>query len=170
MARRLPEEIDPYRLARLGQTIRGHLPIASMRRLADVVYNREGEVEVELSFGQSESGEAFVHGRIAGALELVCQRCLDAMPFPYDIKVNLALVGSKPDAERLDTGYEPLVVSDRLLVLSEIVEDELILALPLVPTHDDGRCVVHERYRANAGQESDLTTNPFRILGEMRDG
>ena len=170
MTRRLPEEIDPYRLARLGETLRGGLAIARMRRLADMLYTRDGEVEIELSFEQIESGEAFVRGAIVGTLELVCQRCLESMPFDCDIKVNLALVGSKWDERTVTPGCDPLVVSRGSLLLSELVEDELLLALPLVANHDSGACVVEQRYRADADQRAVTAVNPFQILGQIRAG
>jgi uncharacterized protein len=141
-----------------------------MRRLADSVHKRDGEVEIKLSFGHDESGKACVRGNIEGTLELVCQRCLQGFPYHCDINVNLALVVSERGAQQLEPGYEPLVAAETPISLSELVEDELILALPLVPAHDRGQCAVNERYRATAGQEQDSATNPFSILGEARDG
>ena len=170
MTRRLPEEIDPYRLARFGETLRGGLAIARMRRLADMLYRRDGEVEIELRFEQTESGQVYVRGAIVGTLELVCQRCLEGMPFDLDIKVNLALVGSNRGARTLNAGHDPLVVSDGSLLLTEMVEDELILALPLVANHDPEKCVVDQRYRANASQGSEAAINPFQILAQRRAG
>ena len=170
MTDRLPATIDPFRLARAGQALSGRLTIAPMRRLADSVYDRDGVVKVELFFGYDESDRATVRGNIEGTLELVCQRCLMGLPYHCDIEVNLALVTSEWAAQPLESGYELLVVAQTPLSLSELIEDELILALPVVPTHDRGQCAVNERYRANVGDERDLATNPFRILGEARDG
>ena len=146
------------------------MPIAPMRRLADSVHKPDGEVRVELSFGHDQSGRPCVRGTIEGTLELVCQRCLAGLPYRCDINVNLALVASEQGTEELQPGYEPLVVADTPLSLSELVEDELILALPFVPAHESSQCAVKERYRARVDLKGNSTSNPFRILGEVRDG
>ena len=67
MSARLPERVDPLRLAELGRTFHGRLPLARLVRLGQSLCDQAGEVEVELAFGRDEQGRLTLSGRIDAA-------------------------------------------------------------------------------------------------------
>ncbi len=167
MSERLPIFVDPIRLADTGRELEGSIRLAEMDRLASYLVEKEGEVAVELSFGVDDQGVRYLHGRIRGQLELPCQRCLGPVTVPVDRVIDLGLVTSEVEAERLDAGYEPLMVSGRSMRLSDIVEDELLLALPMIALHPPSVC--RPDYEGEAEQEPEAPRkNPFEVLAELK--
>lgn len=166
---RLPIQIDPLRLARAGARLAGRLPLDNMSRLAAVLAAAPAEAEVELAFDMDAEGRACVQLKLRAEVQLQCQRCLGAMPYAVTTERLLACVGSDAEAERLPEPYEPLLFTGEPLFLRDVVEDELLLSLPIVPRHDDVHC-------AGSGMEEhgeDDTAeprpqNPFAVLAGMK--
>lgn len=168
---RLPERIDPYRFAETRRILEGWLDIASMRRLAGKLAEDTGEVKVQLEFGVDNEGVRYVRGRLQAVLVVTCQRCLGAMPFEVDTEVCLGMIADESLADRLEEPYEPLVVGDEPLYLRDIIEDELILALPVVARHADAGCAgetstePEEEQASGSGEERE---NPFAALAKLK--
>lgn len=140
MSGRLPHNVQPARLAETGAVLRGSLLVRDMDRLAGYLHDTEGSVEVDLEFGIDESGTRYVRGRLQAVLHLVCQRCLQAFACPLDVPVLLGLVtAGRSDADVAER-YEPLTLDEPAIELARLVEDELLLALPLVPAHAVEQC------------------------------
>ncbi len=165
MLRRLPEFIEPLRLAELGRSLKGRLPLARFRRLAESLHDSDGE-DVELEFGVDEQGRPRVVGRVCARLEVICQRCLTPMVLPMDLAVRLYLaVADEPDVA---DGFETLSVSDKPMLLADIVEDELILGLPLVAMHSRDACAARTEYSAGADKAPEKHENPFAALAALK--
>lgn len=172
MSDRLPQRVAPVRLAETGGTVRGVLPIGELERLADSLHDTEGEVEVELAFGVDEIGTRHVRGHLRTVLHLSCQRCLQRMEYPLDVHfvVGLAAPGRADDfPERYDDVVE---VEGETISVPDLVEDELILSLPIVPLHAAAECdydrsiiTVPEDDEAPSETEADRV-RPFADLGE----
>jgi uncharacterized protein len=172
MSSRLPEFVDPWRAADLGKVFSGRSAVAKLPRLSEVVLAPDGEVELDLTFGRDERKRACVQGLVRATLTLECQRCLGPMPFPAEAEVNLALVESAAEAERLPDVYDPLLVEESRIRLLDIVEDELLLSIPLIPKHEVGACSA--KYEASVPQQGDedeslKKENPFAVLAELKD-
>lgn len=134
MSRRLPVHVDPLTLAERGRTVTGALPLSACSRLAHWLESSEGDLDVELQFGRDESGRLILTGRVRGALRLSCQRCLQGFDFDVDLPLGVVLVASEAEADTLPDQVDALVVDARAEMHTvDMVEDDLILALPLVP-------------------------------------
>ena len=165
MLDRLPEQIEPLGLAEVGRSFRGELPVSALTRLAGVLRDTQGELAVELRFGIDERRVRAVGGRIAGELRLTCQRCLEELRFPLDLEFRLGVVRDEAEGGRLPEGYEPLLASGDPMPLAEIVEDEVILALPVIASHgDESGCEM--KYR-NTGTPAERE-NPFAVLEKLK--
>lgn len=165
MSKVLPERIDIARLADSGATIQGLIPVALMARLADQLSSAEGTVQVELVFSR-EDGREVVHGRVTGQVQLVCQRCLGGVEVPVDVDLDLVRVASEIEAEAMTGTHDPFVAPNRELALADLVEDEVLLALPLVPVHgEDPRCEARAMGK-KAGPET--RQSPFAALAAMK--
>lgn len=170
MSGSLPDQMDVLRLAESGRTLRGHLPLAALTRLAPALSVRDGEVAVEMT-GDKEGRVRILRGRIKTALTLVCQRCLEPMAVPIDVQFQLGLVTSEEQAERLPADLEPLLVSGPTLRLADVVEDELILALPVVVLHPEGSaCSARVPEPAPSEPvEPEPRKHPFAALAQLKN-
>jgi DUF177 domain-containing protein len=165
MLNRLPEQVEPLRLAEVGRAFRGEVAVSRLTRLAPDLRSRAGAIQVELHFGRDERCLYALTGSIQGTLELTCQRCLEPVAVPLDIRLKLGIVASEDDAERLPEGYEVLLAGRDPIVLSELVEDEIILALPLIPRHSDAaHCGMQREEAARLEQK----ISPFAVLEELK--
>ena len=140
MSKALPEQLYPLRLARHGESLAASVGTEQMPRLAEMLFEGAGRADFELRFGHDDGGQACVLGRIDAKLTVLCQRCLELMDIAVEREVRLALVRDDAEAARVDAGYDPLLVADRPISLSGLVEDELILAMPNFSRHPRGQC------------------------------
>lgn len=168
MSARIPRYIDPIRLARDGAIIEGTVPLADMGRLQDMVEDTGGTAEVRLEFGRDDLGKPCVEGRVGATLTVVCQRCLESMSLRVDTETRLALLEPGEPGDRLAPGFEPYVVEHPPVALSAMVEDELILALPAAPLHDEAVCSIADRYRNVEEADERERENPFAVLADLR--
>lgn len=172
MSGTLPDWIDPLRLAESGREMRGRIPLAALRRLVPSLHDTEGVIELEL-YGQKEGKTRSLHGHIVTRLNLVCQRCLEPVSLPVDIHFRLGLVSSEEQADRLPEDLEPLLITAPTLHLADLVEDELLLALPIVMLHPEGSaCAAQARVNVPAQPEEPEEAprkNPFAKLSQLKN-
>lgn len=147
MSARLPEQIDAIRLADEGGRLRGELSAGGLQRLREL--SRSGTlaapVVVDLTFERTRHGVRMMRGTIRTTVEAVCQRCLQpvsievtARPFVLLQKVGEETAVGPEEAETL--------VVEGLLPLNELAEDELLLAMPMIPMHEEGSCTAPRRH------------------------
>ena len=170
---RLPVHIDPIRMAETRRLLQGQLALADMSRLGEALLDSDGEVAVSLEFGTDNEGIRYMRGRIQAEVSLECQRCLETMRYPIDSEFALAMVRSVAEAEALPSHYEPLLVEGEPLFLRDIIEDELLLALPIVAMHAPEECSVDTSPGRAAGEmnnDTDATEkkNPFSVLADLK--
>lgn len=137
MLLRLPEIIAPQRLIKQGTCLEGYLPLARMQRLQ--VEPTNTQVLVHLQFGTDVQHIHYAKGQATTEIVLTCQRCLELMTLVLTAPIALALIEREAEEAQIPELYEPLLISDSLSLLT-LIEDELILALPLAATHPLGTC------------------------------
>lgn len=117
----------------------GVLPLAKLERLSAALTEPTGELDVALKIRRDIGGAPKLEGRVCGNLQLVCQRCLRPFAWPLDIGIELRLVFNEEEETRVLKIAEPYRVIDDRLPFHPIVEEEVLLALPLAPrcTLDD---------------------------------
>ncbi len=136
----LPAAIEPILLAEKGAHLVGALQLKTMPRLAEVSFGNGGEAQVDLHFGHAEIGNVYeMTGRVRATMRVACQRCLEPMDLAIETDVRLLLLRPGERIEGLAPEVEALVV-DRPLRLSELVEDELLLVMPMNPMHAAEAC------------------------------
>jgi uncharacterized protein len=102
-------------------------------------------------------------------MTLRCQRCLEALVYRVDSEMSLALVSGMDGARQLPERYDPLLVSDRLIRPRDLIEDELLLALPQIPMHDPEACKAMSA-ELDVGQEQSGKANAFAVLADLKRG
>ncbi len=163
----LPDRLDLYAAAEAGRVIRGRIPLASLTRVIPLTSSVASELEVVLEFGRDQEGTRYLTGSIRGMLELQCQRCLESMDYPLNVKFQLGLVQNPDDVQYLTDRYEPLIVAAEPALLAEVISDEVLLALPIAPLHEGMvNCrEVTADYHASADAQRD---NPFAVLEQLK--
>ncbi len=105
------------------------------------------------------------------AMPLVCQRCLGLVSVPVEFEREFRFVASEEVAEAQDeVCEEDVLVLSRDFNLLDLVEDELIMALPVVPKHEE--CPVRPKLQvADPEFAEDMVEkpNPFAVLGQLKN-
>lgn len=173
MSERLPERINPYRLAGQGAQLEGSYPLDLMPRLADSLQGNTGEARVSLALSRTEAGQVLLEGRIRAELAMTCQRCLSEMTYPVDSQVRVVVVPDDATAARLQDEYDTLVVEEELFV-RDFIEDELMLAMPQIPRHESqdecdevARNYLNQEHEVSIEQQG-KKENPFSVLEQLK--
>jgi len=166
----LPERIDPPRLAEQEGRLCGHLSLARMERLKASLCDGEGKVFIDMRFQRDEQGLDTAVGHVTARLPVRCQRCLEAMEIAIATAVRLAFTNADTDAEGETPppdGYDAAPLVGDTISLSDLVEDELMLALPMAPMHQDCPVGVWRRYLEHR-VPSEAPRKPFAALARIR--
>jgi uncharacterized protein len=180
----VPEVLDAWRMVAARRGFEGRLPLAAMTRLRDSLCLEtcgetggeagaeeeaaagSGHARFALDFGRDALQVAYVELRIEAALPLECQRSLRRFEFPVQVVQRLGLLRDEADEAALPEGYEPLLVpEDGLLRPAELVEDELILAVPVVAVAP-GTDAMERDWPAD--EEEQRRASPFAALASLK--
>lgn len=110
-----------------------------MSRLKEALFSKEGHVHFEVRGDMTKKNEPLLHLEIDGCLELTCQRCLEALTYPLKLRRGLLLVPpgeAWPEEELQEDDYDAIACEPELDAWS-LVEEEILLALPPIPRHEN---------------------------------
>jgi len=166
---RVPVSLDPFQPRALDQHWAGEFGRKDLPRLAAVVLE-EAPLEVNVAIGLSRGmlGEIRLQGTIAGELGQQCQRCLQPMTWRFSLQPDVILVGPAGLPEAIGEGQDIVELDeDGLLRPAAFVEEEILLALPLSPRHED--CAQGPRREFEPGEgRGRQEDNPFAVLKKLR--
>lgn len=130
--------IDGFEFASAGGTQEGVWAVGDFPRLRDLLANEAGEVAYRISGMRDERGRPALRIEVSGTLALRCQRCLEPMPFAVKTDEMLVLAASAAEIhdEPADAHAPDRVVAGREMALRDLIEDELLLAVPYAPRHE----------------------------------
>lgn len=167
----LPAKIlDPFRSAENAIHLQGSLQIKNMARLCMSLSSNDGEVVITMDFGIDEQKIAYIRGHYATQLQLQCQRCMESFDQQLEDDFLLGILRSDEEADELPDSYNPVIVSeDNSLTIQDIIEDELIVSLPIVPMHQMNDCNVKLPLSASTqNAEESEKQNPFKVIEFLR--
>lgn len=172
MLQRIPDRVDPWRLAERGETLEGRIKLDSLPRLAPLLADANGEAAFVLVFGRDGRRRLVITLSVTADLNLECQRCLHDMVQKVDSTTRLTPVSGLLEAEQLPEALDPLMMREGdTLDIAALIEDELMLDIPSSPRHEEQHC-----YRQADVEEHGLTEdkpkeeNPFAILASLKPG
>lgn len=131
-------------------------------RLAELLTTTAGSLSVRLEGWRDEQGKSWLQLDIAGEPVLCCQRCLGGMKYPLAIRSRLQLIAPGadwPDDDLEDDSADAIAADAELNVLS-LVEDEVLLALPIAPRH--------EQCESPSASASGNGSSPFAALADLK--
>jgi len=161
----LPERVEASRMVQARRSFQGTLPLASFRRLRESLATVDGVAHYDLEFGRDELGIAYLAVHVETELPLTCQRSLEVYRQPVRLDQRLGLVEDEREEAALPEGYEPLLITDGQVSLADVIEDELILALPVVPLKPGEPLEWHD---APADEADEEPVNPFAALARLK--
>jgi uncharacterized protein len=158
--------LDADSLATAGTVIEREFRIADFARLADRLARPEGTATARFALSRIE-GVATGELSVRATAELTCQRCLAPVRRVLESQSRLALVAS--DEAPVPADHEAVACDPQRLDLAALVEDELLLALPLIARHADGEaCALAAAAAAQvASDEPAAMRRPFAGLKDL---
>ncbi|WP_200193082.1 YceD family protein [Halorhodospira abdelmalekii] len=166
----LPDGLLPEDFGSDARFYEGVLALAAMSRLSPLLANADDAgaepVRLRFSAARDEAGRRILEGSIEAILPLICQRCLRCYQQPIETTFRLIVVSSEAEAEVLPAELEPYVSGSGTVRPLDVVEEELLLALPFPPRHPPGGC----RPPAHSAGIERQQLSPFAELRERISG
>lgn len=131
----LPKTIDPIKLAKYDAALQGELPLKNFPRLQEMKDQANQIARVSLRI-ETMSRVIVIRGEIQATLHLICQRCNRLMEYAIQHTFVLTPVSSDMAIKKLPDDYEPIMMHNDLISVVDMIEDEILLALPMVPKHE----------------------------------
>jgi len=163
----LPESVNFMRQVELNRKIEGGYPLAKLARLSEALLSNEGYVTAKLEFGHSV-GFACLKARASAKLLVKCQRCLEPMETEVTGDFKFALVHDEDEFELLPEEFEPYLLEGEEQSIIDLIEDELLLSLPMVTTHTDA-CSDFMAKQGEAIKAAKEAAHPFAALKALKD-
>ena len=136
-------QIDSLRFAQTGQNLTGEYPVLELDRLQDQLASSDGVVRYRLN-GRMLSGRPTLQISVEAELQMVCQRCLQSYAQPVHAESLIPLARNERELSRWEESDDDELVdaqvADPRLDVRTLVEDEILLSLPIMPRHADGEC------------------------------
>jgi uncharacterized protein len=164
MSSSLPVQVDPWWASDQRLHFAGSLKLADFPRLAPLLATDDGEVSCAIRFSRDSQGRPQVAGHLDAILWQVCQRCLQPVAVAVNTDMRLVLVQGLDEAANLDDHLDPLLAGAGGVNLRDLLEDELLLALPDVARHAD--CSAWHDDDETVSEEPKV--NPFSILQKLK--
>jgi uncharacterized protein len=156
--------IDALEFAAAGGSLQGACRVGVFERLRSTLASLDESIEYAVQGARDERGRPALRVVLGGKVRLVCQRCLGAMELPVAVDTLLVLAASQReiDAEPLEPHAHDRLLARKDLRVLELLEDEMILALPDAPRH--------ERCGAPHARGAEARISPFAGLDALVRG
>jgi DUF177 domain-containing protein len=169
----LPATLDVRKAAARGVSVSGTLKPLDLQRFRPLLASDDGAVEAELTFSRDEENRHVIHVAVEADVTVTCQRCLEPMSQHLISENLLAVMWTDEQAAHLPRHLDPLIVAEEACSLWELVEDELILAMPPFSYHDTEDC--RESIAGFSVPVPEEVTavekpNPFNVLAQLKPG
>jgi uncharacterized protein len=167
MSANVPELLDAWRMVAARRCFDGQVPLSELTRLQGLVADTDGQCTYALEFGRDDVLQvAYVELSIDAELPLICQRSLQRFVLPVSMKQRLGLIRDEAEESALPPEYEALLVPENgSLRPLDLVEDELVLAVPVVPLSPGSEAVEKDWF---ATEEELSKVNPFAALATLK--
>ena len=160
----LPAQLKLFNFAKKEVSLSGQYQISDLPRISEIASNKTDKININLSFYLDNDKTPCIDGIISLDVVLVCQRCLEELPSSLKVSFNLAFVRHEKQGEELDSHYEIYVTEEDELATHDLICDEILLSIPMVPTHDY-YCMEVINKQEIVEEKSE---NPFAILRNIQ--
>jgi uncharacterized protein len=166
----IPERVNPYQMADKKSELIGEVSRERLKRLESSTEGLTESAHASVNFDLDESGRRVIFGQVSGTANLLCQRCLKPYEFKLAGSFRMALVYNDEMAKALPTHLDSLLLlPDEPMDVAEIIEDELLLCLPMHAMHPEGECQIETQFGADESEEiPEKAFNPFDVLKDLK--
>ena len=158
-----PLIIDSGEFAREGLSLSGEIALRDLQRVLGSVQSDTGVIRYALQGGVDKLQRRYLRLSVTGEVSLLCQRCMLPFVFAIDSDSLLTLFNSEADIDAASEQDETLegILASREQSVVDLIEDEILLALPLAPKHDV--CAAEGKTGGADGKP-----NPFAVLQQLK--
>jgi uncharacterized protein len=148
------------------------IPLAELPRVSHELAGTDGAAGGQVRFSRQQ-GQAVADLEVGAQPEVVCQRCMQPMRWPVKVKSRVALVSDYDAADRVPDGMEVFLVEGDSVSVRDLVDEEIMLALPNVPRHEeDSECARRKVQLPGQTDEPEEAADPkvqkpFAQFGEL---
>ena len=161
---------DVDRLADRQTEVAFEIPVDQMPKVRERFASASGQVRGVARF-RREAGFRVADLEMSGSAQLVCQRCLEPMQVPVEASAHVALLVSEAEADRVPPEFETVHVPENRIRVRDLVEEELLLTLPISPLHEEadecGAQIEPQMPETQPDAPAPDTQRPFAQLGEL---
>jgi len=166
---KLPITISPTRSAQRRLECEGVFKVSDMTRLLAVSEMRSEHVQVGVKFDVDERGLTVMSGTASALVALTCQRCNELFDDKLTVEFTFSPAKNEETAENIPSYYDVIELNeDGEVNLRELVEEELILMMPLIPRHDIENCSADADSVWGELPEELEKPNPFDVLKQLK--
>lgn len=160
----MPAYIDPWEFARNRRICAGEVPVSATHALREWAAE-DNVIHLSLTGDVDKNHYSRLSGSVAVTLQLQCQRCLEMMPYEVRHDFDYVLIADAAQEDRIEDGSETFICASHELELAWFVEEEILLAMPMIAKHDN--CEAPQGYTAEPAENPPDTENPFAALKEL---
>jgi len=168
----LPKTVDPLKYADQNKVLEGVIEVKQLPRLVEMLAGEQGIITAKLEFDRDEQNLRVLRGQLNTEVEMTCERCLQSVGKSIESEFTLGIVLTDEDAKNLPRRYEPLLVEPETLVLRDVIEEELILSLPMFAYHEHCSSDYEQSEKGPAeetdSEQAETKPNPFSVLSDLK--
>jgi uncharacterized protein len=170
----VPDYVDAKKIFAQHALISGILPISRFSRFCELLADNSGNLHVTLQFHLDDSHRRIIDGEIDVLVSVTCQRCLEPAEIRLTETFKLGIVETEGHIARLPADIDPWMVTEPKLVIADLLEEQLILAMPIVSYHSEGcKAALPTEIGSNSDRNAGMTKNsdlgPFAILQKLKE-
>ncbi len=168
----LPDRVVLRKLFHHEAVVEAKVGIKRFTRVCEAIDGLTEDVSINLHFYKDSEGYKRITGSVTTPLKMLCQRCLSPVVFEAKADVNLVLVWTEEQAEALPRDFDPLIHPEDECDLAVVVEEEILLSIPLFAYHDEQECSISDDWKPTE-QDAPLVKekskdNPFDVLKGLK--
>ncbi|MDP6536269.1 MAG: YceD family protein [Gammaproteobacteria bacterium] len=170
----VPAYVDTRKVFLQEAAIEGTVPLERLPRFREILATESAHVQIELRFSTNESNERLITGKLSAQAHVTCQRCLEPIAIELADEINLALLVSEELSSELDPALEPWICADIKLELAGLVEEQLMLCMPIVNYHPGNDCLDKLDYQiagddSQGERQAEEREGPFSVLKQLKE-
>lgn len=165
----LPEYVDARKIFSAEGSVSGEIALSRLARVTSCVVTERACITADIRFWVDDFGRKRIAGQVQAQIQVQCQRCLEPLEINVSDTINLVLVADETAAKALEEEFDHWINEDHKIVLAELIDEQLVLALPIVNFHQTGPCSESSAYSAGPEVGSEAKrVNPFAVLASLR--
>ena len=167
--KQLPESIALDKAVNSQNIYEGELSLSSLKRLSGSLASEDGIVNFTLKFRKAWKILGQVELTVKAELPLRCQISEKVFMYPVDVRSKIGFIESLKDEELMASEMEAAIVENGSIYPVDLIEDELILAMPYVPISPEESEKKEKTHNIAApSKEEEEKLNPFSVLKNLK--